>query len=74
MDKRFKHISPNKIIDGQEVHEIMLNISNFWGNASQKYNEILSHTHYGGCYKKKTKKSIHKNKNHWSLCLLLVEI
>ena len=29
--------------DGQEAHEKMLNIANYWRNANQNYNETLPH-------------------------------
>ena len=28
--------------DGQEAHEKMLNITNYWRNANQNYNEVIT--------------------------------
>ena len=29
-------------VDGQQVHEKMLNVTNYQGNANQNYNEIMT--------------------------------
>ena len=34
--------------DGQEAHGKMLNITDYWRNASQNYNEISPHTSQNG--------------------------
>ena len=36
--------------DGQEAHEKILNITNYWRNASTNYNEISSGTNQKGHY------------------------
>ena len=30
-------------IDGQQPHEKMLNVTNYWRNANQNYNEVPPH-------------------------------
>ena len=41
--------------DGQQAYEMMLNIANNQGNASQNYNEILPHTWQNGYHWKEHK-------------------
>ena len=44
-----------RLPDGQKAHEEMLNIANYWGNASQNYIEVSPHAsqndHYQKVYK-----------------------
>ena len=44
-----------KYTDGQQVHEKMLNIIIYQGNANQNYNEISPHTCQNGYYQKDNK-------------------
>ena len=41
--------------DGQQAHEKMLSIANYWRNANQDYKEVSPHTsqnnHYQNVYK-----------------------
>ena len=39
--------------DGQQAHEKMLNITNYWRNANQNYNEVSSYTSQNGTHQKK---------------------
>ena len=39
--------------DGQQAHEKMLNITNYWRNANQNYNEVSSHTSQNDTLQKK---------------------
>ena len=39
-------------IDGQEAHEKMLNMANYYRNANQNYNEVSSHTSQNGYHLK----------------------
>ena len=41
--------------DGDEAHEKIFNIINYWGNGNQNYNEIISHTSQN-CYHQKIDK------------------
>ena len=34
--------------DGQEAHEKIFNISNYWRNTNQNYNEVSPHTSQNG--------------------------
>ena len=38
--------------DGQEAHEKMLNIANYWRNANQNYKETSPHTRQNGHHQK----------------------
>ena len=38
--------------DGQEEHEKMLNITNYWRNANQNYSEVSAHTSQNGHHQK----------------------
>lgn len=38
--------------NGQEIHEKVLNITNYQGNVNQKHNEIFSHTCQNDYYQK----------------------
>ena len=40
--------------DGQQAHEKMLNIANYWRNANQNYNEVSPHTSQNGHHQKST--------------------
>ena len=39
-----------RLIDGQETHEQKLAITNYYGNANQKHNEVSLHTGENGHY------------------------
>ena len=41
-----------RYIDGQTVHEKMLNVTNYERNAIQSYNEIPRHIGQNGCHQK----------------------
>ena len=45
-------------IDGQQVHEKMLNITNHQKNANQNHNEISPHTGLNGHYQKTYKQKM----------------
>ena len=38
--------------DGQQAHEKMLNITDFWRNAYQNHNEVSIHTSQNGHHQK----------------------
>ena len=40
--------------DGQKAHEKMFNITNYWRNEHQTYNEIPPHTSQNGYHQKST--------------------
>ena len=55
MDTKAKYIFlQRRHTDGQEAHEKMLNITNYWRNANQSYNEITPHTSQNGHHQKKS--------------------
>ena len=46
-----RHFSKEDI-DGQEAHEKLLNITNYYRNANQNYNEVSPHAGQNGHYQK----------------------
>ena len=48
--------------DGQQVHEKMLNITNYQRNANQNYNEVSPHTSKNGHHQMST------NNKCWKRC------
>ena len=44
--------------DGQQVHENVLNITNYQGNANQNHNEISLHCCQNGYYQKDKKQQV----------------
>ena len=53
MDARFKQTSLQKRhSDGQEEHEKMLNVTYYYRNTNQNYNEVPPHTSQNGHHQK----------------------
>ena len=52
MDSRAKYVCLQRHTDGQEAHEKMFNITNYWRNANQSYNEMTPHTSQNGHHQK----------------------
>ena len=53
MDRRPKQtFLQRRHTDGQEAHEKMLNIANYWRNANQNYKETSPHTRQNGHHQK----------------------
>ena len=42
MEDLNRHFTEEDITDGQEVHEKILNITNYQRNANQNYNEVIT--------------------------------
>ena len=56
MGKRPKQtFLPRRHTDGQQMHEKMLNVTNYQRNAHQNYNEASPHTGQNGHHKKTNK-------------------
>ena len=49
-----RHFLQRGNVDGQQVHEKMLNIVNHQGNANQNHNEVSPHTYQNGYHQKRT--------------------
>ena len=50
MGRRTEQTFFQRIADGQQAHEQMLNITNYKRKANQNHNEISPHTCQNGCY------------------------
>ena len=62
MDRILKQTSlSGKHIDGQQIHEKILNITNHQTNANQNYNKVSPHTGQNGHQKKKKEKYTNNN-------------
>ena len=66
--------SQRRHLNGQEIYEKVLNITNYQGNVNQNHNEILPHTGQNGCHKKKEITSVGEDVVNVTSIVVLQEI